>query len=202
LDETAQQYLDYAVRGAKRMEMLVRDLLAYTQAVAVRETAARPVDASIVLEMALANLQGSMQQAGARVEKGRLPTLVVEEVHLLQLFQNLIGNAVKYRSDAPPIIQVSAERDQEMWRVCVRDNGIGINPEYARQVFGLFKRLHTAGQYEGTGIGLAICQKIVERYGGRIWVESDGEGRGSTFCFTLPGAPESVRGENGAGAAG
>jgi light-regulated signal transduction histidine kinase (bacteriophytochrome) len=106
-------------------------------------------------------------------------------VHLEQLFQNLIGNAIKYRSEAPPQIEISARRSPQEWTFHVKDNGIGIDPQYAKQVFGIFKRLHSSESYSGTGIGLAICQKIVERYGGRIWVESE-LGKGATFCFTLP----------------
>jgi light-regulated signal transduction histidine kinase (bacteriophytochrome) len=115
----------------------------------------------------------------------------VHRVHLLQLFQNLIGNALKYRSEAAPVVGISAARQEEMWRISVHDNGIGIAPEYVERIFGLFRRLHTADRYPGTGLGLAICQKIVYRYGGRIWVESQGEGHGSTFHFTLPGADHS-----------
>jgi light-regulated signal transduction histidine kinase (bacteriophytochrome) len=103
----------------------------------------------------------------------------------LQLFQNVIGNAIKYRTETRPVIQVTSEREGAEWKICVTDNGIGIAPEYRDQIFGLFKRLHSREEYEGTGIGLAICQKIVQHYGGRIWVESE-EGKGSTFCFTLP----------------
>jgi light-regulated signal transduction histidine kinase (bacteriophytochrome) len=115
-----------------------------------------------------------------------LPTVHAHEIRLVQLLQNLIGNAIKYRSAEPPEIRVSAERRPEEWLFSVKDNGIGIEPEYSQQVFGIFKRLH--GQaYEGTGIGLAICQRIVERYGGRIWVESK-PGAGSAFCFTIPPA--------------
>jgi light-regulated signal transduction histidine kinase (bacteriophytochrome) len=112
----------------------------------------------------------------------------MQEVHLLQLFQNIIGNAIKYHGEAAPVVQVSAEAQQGLWRFCVRDNGIGIDPAYREQVFGVFKRLHNNDDYQGTGVGLAICQRIVERYGGRIWVESEGAGRGSAFYFTLPGA--------------
>ena len=138
--------------------------------------------------MALDNLRTTIQDTGASIEIQSMPMLPIQEVHLLQLFQNLIGNALKYHSDAPPVIRVCAEAEQGMWRLCVRDNGIGIDPAYREQVFGIFRRLHNNDDYQGTGIGLAICQKIVERYGGRIWVESEGPGCGSAFYFTLPGA--------------
>jgi PAS domain S-box-containing protein len=186
LDGAAQEYLSYAVAGAKRMELLIKDLLSYTQAVTIINEDVAPVDASIVLKTALENLHGAIQETGARIDSSAMPALLVQEIHLLQLFQNLVGNAIKYHGQAPPVIQVAAERQNNMWRLCVRDNGIGINPEYSELVFGIFKRLHNSADYQGTGIGLAICQKIVERYGGRIWVESE-EGRGAAFYFTLPG---------------
>ncbi len=190
LDEQADQYLDFAAEGARRMEALVSDLLAYTQAVNITDEAQPVLDANRVLDQALFNLQAALNEAGAKIERQELPNVNVQEVHLLQLFQNLLGNALKYRGDSSPRIRISARRDSGKWRLCVHDNGIGIEPEYHEQIFGVFKRLHTHEQYAGTGIGLAICQKIVQKYGGAIWVESEGAGRGSTFCFTLPG-PES-----------
>ncbi len=187
LDSDANDYINYVVQGARRMEMLLKDLLDYTQVVDGVEEESEPVDSALVLQRAAENLSRAIEETGATLESHNLPVLKVKVVHLLQLFQNLIGNALKYRSEASPLIQVSAIRDHGMWKITVRDNGIGIDPQYARQVFGLFKRLHGgSSQYEGTGIGLAICQKIVERYGGSIWVESAGEGQGSSFCFTLP----------------
>ncbi|MBV8865805.1 MAG: PAS domain S-box protein [Acidobacteriaceae bacterium] len=187
LDENARQYLDFAVNGAQRMETLVRDLLAYTQVSTAKTGPNKPVRSSDVLEKALENLRGVIEETGACIESRALPYVFVPEVHLLQLFQNVIDNAIKYRRGGPPLIQISAEREENHWRLCVRDNGIGIDPEYTEQIFGIFKRLHNNGSFQGTGIGLAICRKIVERYGGRIWVESEGDGRGSTFYFTLPG---------------
>jgi len=114
-----------------------------------------------------------------------LPTVRADLLQLTQLFQNLLGNALKFRSEAPPKIHLDVRRDGEYWQFSVRDNGIGINPEFQDQIFDVFRRLHTHQQYEGTGIGLAICKKIVDRHGGRIWVESQ-PGQGATFCFTLP----------------
>jgi light-regulated signal transduction histidine kinase (bacteriophytochrome) len=143
------------------------------------------VESREALERAIANLQTIIEKTDATIRAGELPAVRAYDVHLVQLFQNLIGNALKYRSSAPPVIDISAEAENDCWRFAVRDNGIGIAPRFHEQVFGLFKRLHSAQEYPGTGIGLAICQKLVERYGGRIWVESD-EGRGTTFFFTLP----------------
>jgi light-regulated signal transduction histidine kinase (bacteriophytochrome) len=138
-----------------------------------------------VLRRCLTNLQPIIEESHANIEPGPLPTVPVHEVHLEQLFQNLIGNALKYRAENPPSIRISAERDNSAWVFAVRDNGIGIDKAYAEQIFGVFKRLHRNDEYDGAGIGLAICQRIVERYEGRIWVEST-LGQGSTFYFSLP----------------
>ncbi|HYP14668.1 MAG TPA: PAS domain S-box protein [Bryobacteraceae bacterium] len=189
LDATANEYLHTVLTGARRMDQLVEALLAYTtSSTQLQSSDAVPsVDARAVLEHAIANLSHAIQESGATIEIGALPRLRISEVHLLQLFQNVIENALKYRGNTPPYIQVQSTREQDLWRVCVHDNGIGIAPEYKDQVFGIFKRLHPSDMYSGTGIGLAICQRLVVRYGGRIWVESEGEGKGSAFCFTLPG---------------
>jgi light-regulated signal transduction histidine kinase (bacteriophytochrome) len=188
LGSEAEEYFNYIVTGAQRMDELVHDLLAYTQAAPMSDTqVVTPVDADQVLEKTLGNLQRAVDESGAIINRGPLPTLLVAEVHLTQLFQNLIENAIKYRGEETPRIDIEAVREGELWRISIHDNGIGIAPQYAQQVFGIFKRLHTSDQYSGTGIGLAICQRIVHRYGGRIWVESEGEGQGSTFSFTLPG---------------
>jgi PAS domain S-box-containing protein len=192
LDARATEYLNFAVSGAQRMEMLIRDLLAYTEAVGGSTEQAVACDAGHALAEAVTNLTGAIEESAAHVRATELPTVAVSQVHLIQLFQNLIGNAIKYRSETPPRIQVSAEREGSMWRFCVEDDGIGIAPEFRQQIFGIFKRLH-AGKHDGTGVGLAICQKITDRYGGRIWVEPAKAGRGSRFCFTLPSAePERV----------
>jgi PAS domain S-box-containing protein len=188
LDPEADQYISYVVNGAKRMEQLLRDLLSYSQAGSSSEGPAQPVQCPAVLEKVMLNLQAAIEQNGASVEWGKLPTLPAHEVRLVQLFQNLIGNAIKYRGLEAPKINVTASREKNGWTFCVQDNGIGIDPEYAQQIFGVFKRLH-GHNYPGTGIGLAICQRIVERYGGRIWVEST-LGEGSRFYFTLPAVAE------------
>jgi PAS domain S-box-containing protein len=188
MDETANEYIGYMREGSRRMEMLLRDLREYTQVVSLGQENDEVANAHEVLDAALENLRQMVVQTGATIERSELPKLAVKEVHLLQLFQNLVGNALKYRGETAPQIKISAERDGVFWRLSVKDNGIGIAPQYTKQIFGLFKRLHHAGEYEGTGIGLAICQKIVERYGGRIWAESEGPGKGSTVSFRLPPA--------------
>jgi PAS domain S-box-containing protein len=185
LDDQALEFLKYLRDGATRMEILVRDLLTYTQVTRV-ETPIEMVDASEALATTLANLAGAVSESCARITAGPLPVLRVHGAHLQQLFQNLIGNAIKYRCPSrPPVVHVTAECGNGYWDFAVSDNGIGIDPEHKERIFGLFKRLHTNREYSGTGIGLAICQRIVERYQGRIWVESE-PGRGSTFRFTIP----------------
>jgi len=165
--------------------LLVQDLLSYTQATSMGEDVSEPQDAGTALEGALSNLRESVTQSSACITSDCLPAVKMREVHLQQLFQNLIGNAIKYRRDEPPRVHVSAKKKDGHWLFSVEDNGIGIQPESKEQIFGIFKRLHTNDKYAGTGIGLAICQRIAERYRGRIWVESE-PGRGSTFFFTVP----------------
>ena len=185
LDGEELEFLDYLRTGATRMESLLRDLLAYTQAVRV-ETPAEFTDAQEAMRCALDGLAAAVAQSGAIVHVGNLPSLPVHHTHLQLLFQNLVGNAIKYhRPGVPPEIDVSARRQDGNWLFAISDNGIGIEAEYKEGIFGLFKRLHTSDEYSGTGIGLAICQRIVGRYQGRIWVESE-PGRGSTFYFILP----------------
>ncbi len=185
-DKEGEKFLHLIIEGARRMDALVSDLLAYTQVIRRSDSPVSVISADPVLDTAVSNLKQTIDQTGAIIERDPLPKLCVEEVHLLQLFQNVLGNALKYRSSQLPQIRVSSVRDGEYWRICIRDNGIGIAPEYREQIFGLFRRLHSASEYSGTGLGLAICQKVVHRYGGMIWVESEGSGTGSTFCFTLP----------------
>jgi signal transduction histidine kinase len=185
LDPDAEEYIRFVVRGASRMEALVRDLLAYTQASNIGEAPVPVIDAEDALAEALSNLKAAIADSGAQVAHGPLPRVRIATIHLTQVFQNLIGNAIKYRTEQPPRIRIAGERRQNDCLFQVEDNGIGIEPKYKEQIFGIFKRLHTADEYSGTGIGLAICQRIVERAGGRIWVES-AAGQGSTFFFTLP----------------
>jgi len=181
----AAEYLAFLRSAATRMEMLVRDLLAYTQVTRI-ETAVEEVDTDQALAEVIANLGGAITESGAAVTFDKLPPLRVHRTHVRQLLQNLIGNAIKYRSeDRAPVVHIGAEREDGCWVFTVRDNGIGVPFEFKEQIFGLFSRLHNADRYDGTGIGLAICQRIVERYHGRIWVESR-PGQGSEFRFMLP----------------
>jgi len=184
LDQAGLEFLGNVRAGAVRMQMLVHDLLTYTQAASLADEDPEPSDASAVLDTALQNLEASVPDGGL-ITRDSLPTIRMGAVHLQQLFQNLIGNAIKYRNEAPLRVHVGVERIGDLWRFSVADNGIGIASEYKHQIFGIFKRLHTQQKYPGTGIGLAICQRIAERYGGKIWVESEIE-KGSRFIFTVP----------------
>ena len=190
LDAEADTFIQFAVDGARQMDLLLRDLLAYSQATS--EVVNEPVTgvrADKALEKALANLIVAIEEGGAQVTYGDLPVVFMAEIHLVQLFQNLVGNAIKYRGEQVPHIQVSCRTEGSEWVFLVQDNGIGIEEQYFNQVFGVFKRLH-GKKYPGTGIGLAICQRIVDRYGGRIWVQSK-PGRGSKFLFSTPfGVPQ------------
>ena len=184
LDENADKYIHYAVDGALRMQTLVQDLLAFSR-VGREGNQARLVEVNLAVQSALINLQNSIQESDAQVHYGQLPTIMADHSQLAQLFQNLIGNAMKFRGKESPRITISAEKKDREWIFSVADNGIGIAPEYAETIFVIFKRLHTREEYSGSGIGLAICKKVVEQHGGRIWMESD-PGRGSTFKFALP----------------
>lgn len=190
LDKEADEYINYVVGGAQRMEQLLKALLAYSQAGSAEEGPALLVDCAKVIETVMLNLAASIEQSGASVTWADLPIIAAHEVRVVQLLQNLIGNAIKYRAADAPQIRVSARRKDSEWLFSVRDNGIGIRPEYSHQIFGVFKRLHNQS-YPGTGIGLAICQRIVERYGGRIWLEPVPP-PGSLFCFTLPALPTGI----------
>lgn len=184
LDQDADEFIAYIVGGAKRMELLLKDLLTYSQAGSSSEGPAHPVDCAGAMSRVVLNLQASLEQSRANVTWDALPTVFAHEVRMVQLLQNLVGNAVKYRGADPPRIHVAAQCREAEWLFSVQDNGIGIAAEYAQEIFGIFRRLH-GQEYPGTGIGLAICQRIVERYGGRIWVESS-LGEGSRFYFTIP----------------
>jgi PAS domain S-box-containing protein len=191
LDEEARQCIRYISQGANRMEELVEDILSFTHSAEISGEVTTPASVSAALSSAMLSLDAIIQETEAVIRSAPLPLVRVQELHLSQVFENLIGNALKYRSKQAPVIDVRAARRGEYWMITVEDNAIGIAPEYWNQIFGLFKRLHTADQYPGTGIGLAICQKIVERYGGRIWVDSE-PGKGSVFSFTLPAADDSA----------
>jgi light-regulated signal transduction histidine kinase (bacteriophytochrome) len=190
LDAQAEEYLSYAVQGATRMEQLVKDLLVYSQVTSEVDSVIEPADVNGALDRAIANLHGVLEESGASIIREVSGTVPIREVHLQQLFQNLISNGLKYHSEAPPCIRISSKRLANEQHFSISDNGIGIDEQYADHIFGIFKRLHRATEYTGTGIGLAICKKIVERYGGRIWVESE-LGSGSTFSFTIPDKTES-----------
>lgn len=184
LDDDCRQYLSFIAGSARRIEILVRDLLAYTRA-ASDGPGVQLVNSNEALAHALTQLSDSIGRSNASIHASALPSIYVSPPHLEQVFVQLIENALKYRRPgAPPQVHVFALEQDGAPVFCVRDNGIGIEPAYKERVFGLFKRLHTSEEYEGTGIGLAICQKIVERYRGEIWVESKA-GEGATFCFTF-----------------
>ena len=190
LDTRAEEFITHAVEGTKRMQSLITDLLAYSRV----GTHAHPferVECEAVLEEALANLTMAIEESGAVVAHDPLPVVQADGAQLVQLFQNLIGNALKFRADRPPEVRVAARPEGDGWLFSVADNGIGIEPQYFERVFRVFQRLHTRTRYPGTGIGLAICKKIVERHGSSIQVESE-PGHGSTFRFALAGSERSA----------
>ena len=184
LDVKADEFIDFALEGGQRMQQLIQDLLAYARVDRQGQSFA-PTDCNEVMRRALANLKVALEDTGAKITFDPLPTVFGDEVQLMQLWQNLLGNAIKFRRDAPPLVEVGVRAEGDAWHFTVKDNGIGIAPHNFERIFVLFQRLHTREKYPGTGIGLAVCQKIVERHGGRIWVESD-LGRGTTFHFTIP----------------
>jgi light-regulated signal transduction histidine kinase (bacteriophytochrome) len=190
LDDDAREFIDFAVDGARRMRALINDLLAYSR-VGTRGAEFAPTDCNAVVDQVIADLGAAIEDERAGVTRGDLPTVLADAMQLQQLFQNLIANAIKFHGERRPRVAIAAERRGDAWVFSVRDNGIGIDPEYADRIFVIFQRLHSRAEYPGTGIGLAICRKIVERHGGRIWMES-APGQGTTFYFTLPvreGAP-------------
>jgi chemotaxis family two-component system sensor kinase Cph1 len=184
LDADADEFIDYIADGAARMQRLINDLLSYSR-VGRRGKDFAPTDCAAVVGTACANLRAAIEESGAVVSTDPLPVVTADETQLVQLFQNLLGNAIKFRGNKPVLIHIGAERQGDDWLFRVRDNGIGIDPQYVERIFLIFQRLHGRSQYPGTGIGLAIAKKIVERHAGRIWVESE-SGKGSTFYFTLP----------------
>jgi light-regulated signal transduction histidine kinase (bacteriophytochrome) len=183
LDDDAREFIEYAVDGAKRMQILINDLLAFSR-IGSKGQAFRPADCEAALQEALSNLCVAIRESGAQITHDPLPTVMGDATQLVQLFQNLIGNALKFRREEPPRIHVRAESKDGCWHLSVQDNGIGIESQYFDRIFAVFQRLHGRVAYPGTGIGLAICKKIVERHGGAIRVESE-FGKGSTFRFTL-----------------
>jgi light-regulated signal transduction histidine kinase (bacteriophytochrome) len=186
LDQDADEFIGFAVEGAGRMQRLINDLLTYSR-VGRNGTRFELMPASAAVEAALANLKGAIAEAGASVAVGALPLIAGDRTQLVQLFQNLIGNAIKFRREEPATVRVEASEptDEGRVRITVADNGIGIEPDYLDRVFLIFQRLHDRTRYPGTGIGLAIVKKVVENHGGRVWIESTPE-VGSRFHFTLP----------------
>jgi light-regulated signal transduction histidine kinase (bacteriophytochrome) len=183
LTSEGREYLDFVIEGSTRMSTLILDLLDYSR-VSTRGEPFILVDMNDVVEDAVSNLQALIQESGATVTADALPVVSADPIQIRQVFQNLIDNALKYRSAAPPKVHISAVRKDNEWIFSVQDNGIGIAPEYHEKIFMLFKRLHTRQKYSGTGIGLSLVKKIIERHGGRIWVNSD-EDKGATFFFAL-----------------
>jgi light-regulated signal transduction histidine kinase (bacteriophytochrome) len=181
----ADQYINYAVEAAKRMQHLIEDLLEYSRVERKTEEVSL-IQSDEALASANQNLHSAITESGAVINSGPLPRIFADPTLLTQLFQNLIGNAIKFRKNEPPTISITAEKMDEDWVFSIRDNGIGMEKEYLERIFVIFQRLHARSQYPGTGIGLAIAKKIVERHGGRIWVESQ-PGMGTTFFFTFKG---------------
>ena len=200
LDQDASDFIAFAVDGAARMQTLIQDLLTYSR-VGTRGADFEPTDCQSVLEQVLQNLEVAIAESDAEVSSGPLPSLSADASQLAQLMQNLVGNAIKFRGDSPPRVQVEATQRHDDWLFSVQDNGIGIDPQYSERIFQVFQRLHGIGQYPGTGIGLAVCKKIVERHHGSIWVESQPDA-GATFFFTIPTNLDSLPGPGLAATAG
>jgi signal transduction histidine kinase len=188
LDERADQYIEFAVDGAKRMQTLINDLLAFSR-VGRSGREHEPVELGEVLEAARSSLASAIEEAHATVSADQLPVVLGDRTLLTSLFQNLIGNAVKFRGADPPVVRVTVVREEDNWSFSCSDNGLGIDPEYAERIFVIFQRLHTKEAYPGTGIGLAMCRKIVEYHGGRMWLDAE-HAPGAQFRFTLPIAKE------------
>ncbi len=193
LDDDAREFINYAVDGATRMQTLISDLLTYARA-GTQGKPLEPTDSEALFHRVLDSLKFVIEETGAVISHDPLPMVMADPQQLGQLFQNLVTNAIKFRGEQPPHVKISVQRSGSDWKISVRDNGIGISQEHADRIFVIFQRLHTKTEYPGTGIGLAICKKIVERHGGRIWVEPSPEG-GSTFCFTIPAT--SIQNEEG-----
>jgi len=183
LDKDADRYIGFITDAVARQQQMIMDILALSR-VGRKGAAAAPCDANRALEAALDNIRQMVRESNARVIHDQLPIVQADESQLIQLFQNLVSNGIKFRGNRNPEIHVSARPDDGTWIFAVRDNGIGIEPQYWDQIFVIFRRLHTRKEYPGTGIGLSICKKIVEHHGGRIWLESK-PGEGSVFYFTL-----------------
>ncbi len=188
LDDKATRWIGFAVDGVGRMKQLIGDLLEFSR-VGTRGKKFTPTDCNVAFQQVLQNLQQAVKESGAEVTADALPTVQADGTQIVQVLQNLIGNAIKFHGDRPPVVRVEAQRRQAAWLFSVRDNGIGIDAQFADKVFAIFQRLHTREEYPGSGIGLAVCKKVVERHGGRIWFESL-PGQGTTFFFTIPDRKE------------
>ncbi|KKL65021.1 hypothetical protein LCGC14_2159130, partial [marine sediment metagenome] len=184
LDEDAKDYINFAVDGARRMQTLINDLLSYSR-ITTRGDPFKIVNLKNVLEDIILNLQIKIKETSAKITYGEMPSLFADKTQLMQLFQNLISNALRFRSKELPLIHISAQHSYKEWIFSVKDNGIGIEQRFFKKIFVIFQRLHTRDEYPGSGIGLAICKRIVEKLNGRIWVESE-VGKGSTFKFAIP----------------
>ena len=194
LDEDGRQYLDFAIDGASRMSTLVQDLLRYSK-IGSEVSLDQNADSDAAIKLAIANLGAAIADSKAEVTFDQLPELIAEPREIAQLFQNLIGNAIKYRSDEPPKIHVGVENREEFWQFSIADNGIGIEPKFRDRVFRIFQRLHSRSEHSGTGVGLAICKRVIDQLGGKIWVETNSNsesGQGSTFFFTVPKKRSSI----------
>jgi len=187
LDEQGDKYINYAVDGAVRMQALIQDLLKFSR-VTTAQIEPRTIDSRAIVEQAMKNLQAAVKESGAIVNWNGLPTIVADPSQLTQVFQNLIANAIKFHGAEKPVVQIAAERKEHEWVFAVSDNGIGIPVESWQEIFVIFRRLHTRTEYAGNGIGLSICKKIIERHGGKIWIEAQTQ-PGSCFKFTLPTEP-------------
>jgi light-regulated signal transduction histidine kinase (bacteriophytochrome) len=183
-DPKILEFLGFISEGADRMQALISDLLTYSR-VTTRGTEFKTVDLEKVLEKVIRNIQFSMEENHAEILNGRLPVVKADETQMGQLFQNLLSNAIKFRGEKDPQIKIGYTERESEWEVSVKDNGIGIDPQFRERIFVIFQRLHERETYPGTGIGLALCKKIIERHGGRIWVESE-PGKGANFYFTIP----------------
>jgi signal transduction histidine kinase len=188
LDKSSEEFIGFAIDGAQRMKALITDLLAYSR-LEVRAPAFEAVNIEDVVKAVTSNLKVAIEESCAVIRSGPLPTVMGDRVQLIQVLQNFIGNAIKFRGKNVPVVDVNATREGPDWVFSVKDNGIGIDPKFFERIFVIFQRLHNRTEYTGTGIGLAVCKKIIERSGGRVWVESK-PGEGSTFLFTLPAKPD------------
>ncbi len=184
LDAKADEFIDFTIEGTSRMEKLLRDLLEYSR-IGSKKKPYRELALGSLLDQALQNLKSNIDASGAEIKAHDLPSIWVDDTLIIQLFQNLVGNAIKFSGNKAPVIEIFSEKREKDWVISIRDNGIGIDPQYADQIFIIFNRLHRENEYLGTGLGLAICKKIMERHEGDIWVDSV-LGKGSTFSFSLP----------------